>query len=403
MSEQPELMLPEEVEEAIQALFPGGLPDQEYVDRLSQQLSVQINGHNPKPSKFQTSLSVLVWGTAAILFILFLIWGINSLIPRTLPSAVYTPSITATNTPTTQPSTLSSLYTKGAIFYTVEAGDTLSTIEKKTGISIDMLHDLNAFLLQQNRLETGQKLLLGLSDITPKFYTVQERDTVQSISKNAGISIEDFMTINGFNQFSSYSQSTYTYPQFTLTPGIHVIIGLETNKDYSVLSEGDMNCDGVIERVRGIKKAEVEYFNISPQLSIIDLETSDSKGYKGIWQETAQASGVSYLAYQLFKADACNQFMVVIDHIGKEGVNVFRWDGTQVTNELWLPGRFLFEGKWMGGIFGDYKISGNTLYLGELQQANGSSKNIWILRGYQWIDGRLQSVVQKQVEINAGG
>ncbi len=53
--------------------------------------------------------------------------------------------------------------------------------------------------------------------------------------------------------------------------------------------------------------------------------------------------------------------------------------------------------------FGDHKASGNTLYIGELQQPGGSSKNVWLLKGYQWIDGKLVSVVEKRVEVNGGG
>ncbi len=403
MSEQPGFNLPEEIEGALHALFPQSLPDQAFVDRLSCQLSAQGDHFGPEQRKFQPSISILVWGAVAIIFTLTLIWVINNLIPRTIPAAFNTPSVTATSSPTPQPSALSSLYIKDAIFYTVEAGDTLSIIENKTGVSIEMLHDLNVFLLQQNRLEPGQNLVIGFNDVVPKFYTVQERDTVQSISKYAGISIEDFMTLNGFKQLSSNTQTLDIIPQFMLTPGIHVIISLETTMNYTVLYEGDTNCDGATERVGGIEKPEVEYFNILPQLSKIVLETSDGTGFKRIWQETAQENGVSYLAYQQFKADACNQFLVVIGHIGKESVNVFRWDGNQVTSVLRLSGRFLFEGKWMQEIFGDYKTSVNTLYIGELQQPNGSSNNVWMLKGYQWIDEKLISVVEKQVEANGGG
>ncbi len=177
----------------------------------------------------------------------------------------------------------------------------------------------------------------------------------------------------------------------------------DSDVKYKVLSEGDMNCDGAIERVQGVVSPEVEYFDISPQLSTIVWETSKDLGFNKVWEETAQDQGVSYLAYQLFKADACNQFLVVIGHIGKDSLNVLRWDGKQVSSVLRLSGQFLFEGKWMEETFGDYKISGNTLYLGELLHSNDSSKNIWILKGYQWVDERMIPVVEKQIEVNSGG
>ncbi len=158
-----------------------------------------------------------------------------------------------------------------------------------------------------------------------------------------------------------------------------------------------------MERILGIEAPEIEYFNIKPQLSAIMLEKVNETGFERVWEQTAQETGVAYLAYQLFQADNCNQFLVVIGHKGKEAVNVFHWDGKNLTSVLKLVGRFLFEGNWMGDIFGDFRTSPNTLFLGELQQTAISSKNIWILRGYQWDDGVIKLVVEKRVEQSGGG
>lgn len=170
-----------------------------------------------------------------------------------------------------------------------------------------------------------------------------------------------------------------------------------------VLSEVDLNCDSHPERILGFEMPEIEYFNIKPQLSTLILESNNGTGFKRVWGQTAQEAVVAYLAYQLFQADNCNQFLVVIGHKGKEAVNVFRWDGERLTSVLKLAGRFLFEGNWMEDVFGDYKTDPNTLFLGELQQPTTSSKNIWILRGYQWSDGVLKLILERRVELSAGG
>jgi hypothetical protein len=255
-------------------------------------------------------------------------------------------------------------------------------------------------------------LVIGFTGQTPVFYTVQERDTIQGISDKAGISIEYFIALNRIGLYAPNIPTPLPVPQYKLTPGIRVIIGLENkaindNKSNSgellVISEVDLNCDSHPERILGIEAPEIEYFNIKPQLSTIILESNNGTGFERVWEQTAQEAGVAYLAYQLFQADNCNQFLVVIGHKGKEAVNVFRWDGKRLISVLKLAGRFLFEGTWMEDVFGDYKTLPNTLILGELQHPTSSSKNIWILRGYQWSDGVFKLVIERRVELSAGG
>ena len=81
----------------------------------------------------------------------------------------------------------------------------------------------------------------------------------------------------------------------------------------------------------------------------------------------------------------------------------FVWDGERLTSVLHLVGRFLFEGNWMEDVFGDYETSSDTLFLGELQEPTSGSKNIWILRGYQWSDGVLKLIMERSMELSAGG
>ena len=415
----------QEIERKVRSAFQIQDPDQSFIDRLQKELAdrfktpdASTQGQNILSRRSQwigqikLLLSPLAWGTIGFILILSLIWGINSLIPRNVPGSSIKPSPSPVVSPSPQLQNISPPSIENAIFYTVEAGDTLSIIEKKTGVPMNTLWNLNEFVLQLNKLAPGLQLVIGFEGQTPVFYTVQERDTIQGISDKAGISMEYFIALNRIGLYAPNIPTPLPVPQYKLTPGIHVIIGLENKVmnnnegntgELMFLSEVDLNCDSHPERILGVEMPETEYFNIKPQLSTLILESNNGIGFKRVWGQTAQEAGVAYLAYQLFQADNCNQFLVVIGHKGKEAVNVFRWDGERLTSVLKLAGRFLFEGNWMEDVFGDYKTDTNTLFLGELQQPTTSSKNIWILRGYQWSDGILKLILERRVELSAGG
>ncbi len=415
----------QEIEFIVRSAFQIQDPDHDFIVCLQKELAdrfkapgISIQGQNTLSrrslwiGKIKLLLSPLAWGAIAFILILTLIWGINTLIPRTVPGRSIKSSPSPVVSPSPQLPTLSTLFIENAVFYTVEAGDTLSIIEEKTGVPMETLHNLNELVLQLNGLALWLQLVIGFKDQTPVFYTVQEGDTILGISDKAGISLEDFVTLNRLGLYAPGKQTPLPVPQYKLTPGIHVIIGLENKAmddnegnsgELMVLSDVDLNCDSHPERILGTEIPEIEYFNIKPQLSTLILESNNGTGFKRVWEQTAQEAGVAYLAYQLFQADNCNQFLVVIGHKGKEAVNVYRWDGERLTNALKLSGRFLFEGNWMEDVFGDYKTSPNTLIVGELQQPTTSSKNIWILRGYQWSDGVFKLIIERRVELSAGG
>jgi hypothetical protein len=421
----PELLkLEQEMGREILSAFIFLEPDQSFADRLQKELERKINSYNKtnqgqKPpsrnshwfGKLNPIISPFAWVAIAIIVIYSLIWGITSLIPGTVPGRNTSPSPTPVVSPSPIPTEPSTLASENAIFYTVMLGDTLSIIESKTNVPMETLINLNAFVLQANTLNPGVQLLIGFEDQRPIFYTVRQGDTILGISKIAGISIEDFVTLNRIDSYSSDTQTPPAVLQYILTPGMQVIIGLENNiekyenarDELQILSEEDLNCDGYTERILGVKAPEIDYFNITPQLSMISIEKTNGSGFESVWEQTAQQAGVTYLAYKLFTADDCNQFIVVIGHKGKESVNVYRWDGERLTNVLKLSGRFLFEGDWMKDVFGDYKTSVNSLFIGELQQPTNDSKNIWILREYQWSDGALRLTTEKRVELSGGG
>ena len=85
------------------------------------------------------------------------------------------------------PSGLSSVNT-----YTVGSGDTLYSIAKKFGISVDKLKEDNK--LVNNMLSIGQKLIIPLEeDLT---YVVKAGDTLYSIAKKYNISVDKLKELN---------------------------------------------------------------------------------------------------------------------------------------------------------------------------------------------------------------
>jgi len=399
-------------------------PDPVFIERLKKELIGQFKAHaestqgKSTPSRpywigqVKKQLSPLLWVTIAVILIISLIWGINNLLPRAIPGGSVKPSPTPTASAATTPATRSTPSLDKAIFYIVEEGDTLSSIAEKTNVPQETLQSLNGFVLQINQLNPGLLMVIGFNDQSPIFYTVQPGDTVQTISDKAGISIENFAALNRIGLLESNEQTPLPITNYILKPGLKVIIGLQDNtaivnegnpKDIITLSEVDLDCDGSAEHILGIESPEIEYFNIKPQLAAIMLEKTSSTGFQRVWEQTANELGVSYMAYTLFAPGNCNQFLVIIGHQGKESVNVYRWDGENLINVLAIGGRFLFEGSWMEDVFGDYKSSPNILFLGEFQQHADSSKNIWILRGYQWNDGEFKLIEEKRVETSGGG
>ena len=88
--------------------------------------------------------------------------------------------------------------------YTVKSGDTLWSIAKNNGLSVDELKDLNN--LTSNKLSVGQKLLIG-EDIVPVIndtYIVKKGDTLYGIAKKYGLSVDE---LKKYNNLSSSSLS----------------------------------------------------------------------------------------------------------------------------------------------------------------------------------------------------
>lgn len=89
-------------------------------------------------------------------------------------------------------------------YYTVKKGDTLYSIAKKYGMSVDKLKDINN--LSSNLLNIGQ--LLNVSSL--KKYTVVKGDTLYAIAKKYNTTVDKLMDINNLKS-SNLSIGTILY------------------------------------------------------------------------------------------------------------------------------------------------------------------------------------------------
>lgn len=82
-------------------------------------------------------------------------------------------------------------------YYTVKKGDTLYSIAKKYGTTVDNLKEMNN--LSSNILSIGQKLLVSDELIESGEYTVQKGDTLYSIAKKYDTTVDKLMELNGLS------------------------------------------------------------------------------------------------------------------------------------------------------------------------------------------------------------
>lgn len=131
--------------------------------------------------------------------------------------------------------------------YTVKSGDTLWSVAKKFGISVDELKKVNN--LTSNSLSIGQKLVIPSEKETTNknVYTVQSGDTLYSIAKKYDVSVDAIKEANNL-------------PNNTLTIGQILIIPTEET-DYILYTVVAGDSLYAIARKYGLTMQELMEFN----------------------------------------------------------------------------------------------------------------------------------------------
>ena len=81
--------------------------------------------------------------------------------------------------------------------YTVKSGNTLWSIAKNNGLTVDELKNLNN--LTSNKLSIGQKLKLSSDTMSEDTYIVQSGDTLYAIARKYGVSVDELKKYNNLS------------------------------------------------------------------------------------------------------------------------------------------------------------------------------------------------------------
>lgn len=86
-------------------------------------------------------------------------------------------------------------------YYIVKKGDSLWSIANKYGLTVDKLKDINN--LSSNILSVGQKLLINdgtdVDNVNENYYIVKSGDTLYSIAKKYGLTVDELKKMNNLS------------------------------------------------------------------------------------------------------------------------------------------------------------------------------------------------------------
>ena len=116
----------------------------------------------------------------------------------------------------------------GSNYYVVKKGDSLWSIARANGLTVDELKSLNN--LSSNVLHVGDTLLISSADSTgddgnDNYYVVKSGDTLWSIARKYNLSVSELKALNNLSSN-------------VLSVGQRLIVGKESSNDY-VVSAGD--------------------------------------------------------------------------------------------------------------------------------------------------------------------
>lgn len=164
-------------------------------------------------------------------------------------------------------------------YYIVQKGDSLWSVARKYGLTVDKLKQLNN--LSSNMLSVGQKLLVkdtSSSEEVGVYYTVKSGDTLYGIAKQYGLTVDELKAMNNLKS------NNLTINQKLLVSGTGDI---NSSSDYNtyIVKSGDTlwtiaNKNGIsVDKLKDINNLNTNLLTIGQKLLIPKSTSGSGKTY----------------------------------------------------------------------------------------------------------------------------
>lgn len=155
----------------------------------------------------------------------------------------------------------------GDNIYVVKSGDTLYSIAKKLGVSVDDLKSINN--LSNNSLSIGQQLKIPGVSFNDNIYTVKAGDSLYSIANKYGTTVNDLKSLNNLES------NILSIGQILLLPGVseETVLNTYTVKSgdtlYSIANMYNMS----VQELKSLNNLNSNTLSIGQTLKIKDIST----------------------------------------------------------------------------------------------------------------------------------
>ena len=163
----------------------------------------------------------------------------------------------------------------GTNSYVVKSGDTLWSIAKKFGVSVDDLKEKNN--LTSNALSINQVLLIPTTEEEPvvggEYYTVVAGDTLYGIANKYGLSVNELKSLNNLtSNVLSIGQRLLVKPSNTSSNNIYVVKAGDTL--YKIANQYGLT----VNELKNLNGLASDVLSIGQELIVGGNSSSDSNG-----------------------------------------------------------------------------------------------------------------------------
>jgi len=160
---------------------------------------------------------------------------------------------------------------KGTVPYTVRMGDTLYSISRMYGISIDDIMAVNPQIKDPNRIYPGQLLCIPNQKQCDGFlYTIKPGDTLNHIAMSFGLSLEELLRANpDINPESYRDGEVLCIPEVNPCPGNTMAYVVKKNDDLTgILTQTNVSLNALMAA-----NPAFDPYNIIPQTRLCVIPT----------------------------------------------------------------------------------------------------------------------------------